>query len=79
METRRDRAEWERVRWQSTLILGMFAKKGTRLKLQDVAVFPWEENGRPLPPPARVMTAEEQAEKFAKYDQKMREKWGGVN
>ena len=76
MESRRDRGEWERVRWQSALILNMFAKKGKTIKPTELVVFPWEETPGSAPPPPVVLSAEEQAKRFAKYDKKMRERWG---
>tara|TARA_R100000353_G_scaffold171573_1_gene136063 strand:+ start:812 stop:1108 length:297 start_codon:yes stop_codon:yes gene_type:complete len=36
-------AEWERVRWQTTLLLQPHAKKGARLTPEKLAVFPWEK------------------------------------
>lgn len=75
MENRREQGEWERVRWQSVLILNMFAKKGRSIKPKDLVTFPWEQEKRIPPPPARKLTPEEIREKFAKYDEKMRKAW----
>jgi len=36
-------AEWERIRWQTTLLLQPHAKKGSRLTPEKLAVFPWEK------------------------------------
>ena len=41
-ETNRDRREWERVRWLATITLQPHAKKGRKIKPQDLAYFPWE-------------------------------------
>lgn len=38
-----DRSNWERVRWQTALLLNVHTKKGSSLKPKDLAVFPWEE------------------------------------
>ena len=38
-----DRSNWERVRWQTALLLNVHTKKGTSLKPKDLAVFPWEK------------------------------------
>jgi hypothetical protein len=75
IENKKEQANWERVRWQSALILQMFAKKGKKVKLKDVAVFPWEQESTPKPPPGRKLTPEEQREKFAQIDAQMRKKW----
>lgn len=72
---RTEQGHWERVRWQSALIVGMFAKKGKKIKPKDLIVFPWEEEHRPPPPPPRKLTPEEIKEKFAEADRKMRERW----
>ena len=79
IENRREKSEWERVRWQSTLILNMFAKKGQTIKPKQIAVFPWEEEVKIKPPPGKLLSRQEQLAKFAAYDKKMREKWGKAN
>ena len=38
-----DRSNWERVRWQTALLLNVHTKKGSSLKPKDLAVFPWEQ------------------------------------
>lgn len=75
VENRKEQAQWERVRWQSALILQMFAKKGKRVKPKDLIEFPWEQDSKPKPPPGRKLSPEEQREKFAELDAKMRAKW----
>lgn len=74
VESRRERYEWERVRWQSALILQMFAKKGRKIKPQDITVFPWEKEAKTIPA-GRKMSPEEIKSKFAETDKRMREKW----
>jgi len=39
-----ERGAWERVRWQTALLLNVHTKKGSKLTTHDLAVFPWEEN-----------------------------------
>jgi hypothetical protein len=75
----REQGEWERVRWQSTLILQMFAKKGRKVKPKDLIVFPWEEEKALPKPPARKLSPEEIRQKFAEADRKMREAWQRSN
>jgi len=38
-----DRSNWERVRWQTALLLNVHTKKGSQLRAKDLATFPWEE------------------------------------
>lgn len=38
-----ERSEWERVRWQTTLLLQPSLKKGAKLKPKDLITFPWEK------------------------------------
>jgi Flp pilus assembly protein CpaB len=37
------RNNWERTRWQTLFLLNIQLPKGKDLKLQDLAVFPWEK------------------------------------
>ena len=39
-QNRKDQSEWERVRWQTTILLNPHTKK--RIKAKDLIVFPWE-------------------------------------
>ena len=71
---RQEQAEWERTRWLATLVLSMFAKKGKKLKPQDIATFPWEKTAAPKPI-ARKLTPEEIRAKFEEADRKKREAW----
>ena len=75
LEDRREKGHWERVRWQSALVLNMFAKKGQQIKPKQLVTFPWETDQAIIKPLPRVLTREEQREKFAKYDQLMQKKW----
>jgi hypothetical protein len=43
LEQHRQRAEWERTRWLASVVLQPHAKKGTRIKPEDIAKFPWEK------------------------------------
>ncbi len=38
------RADWERTRWQTALLLNVHTKKGQHLKPKDLTVFPWEKS-----------------------------------
>jgi hypothetical protein len=45
--------QWERIRWQTTLLLNVHTAKGRSLKPKDLIEFPWEnsvkkETNRPL-------------------------------
>ena len=39
-QNRKDQSEWERVRWQTTILLNPHTKKS--IKAKDLIVFPWE-------------------------------------
>jgi len=38
------REEWERIRWQTCILLQPHIKKGTNLTEQKLRRFPWEQN-----------------------------------
>jgi len=40
LENRKEQTEWERTRWQTTILLNPHTKK--RIKAKDLIVFPWE-------------------------------------
>ena len=42
-----DRSHWERVRWQTALLLNVHTKKGSNVRAKDLAVFPWEKDEGP--------------------------------
>ena len=37
-----EQTEWERIRWQTTLLLNVHTSKGKSLKPKDLIEFPWE-------------------------------------
>jgi hypothetical protein len=40
--------EWERARWQTTLLLNVHTVKGKSIKPKDLIEFPWEtDNSKP--------------------------------
>jgi len=43
------REEWERVRWQSAVLLQPHISKGKRLTPQKLLRFPWEKNTKEAP------------------------------
>ena len=49
----KEQFQWERIRWQTTLLLNVHTAKGKSLKPKDLIEFPWEttvkkETNRPL-------------------------------
>ena len=38
-----ERSNWERTRWQTSLLLNVHTKKGSKISPKDLALFPWEE------------------------------------
>lgn len=43
------RADWERTRWQTALLLNVHTKKGASVKPKDLATFPWEQKKKANP------------------------------
>lgn len=41
-EERRERQQWERIRWQTAALLSVHAKKGKQVRPMDLITFPWE-------------------------------------
>jgi len=39
---------WNRSRWIAALLLSPHSKRGQRIKLSDIAVFPWDENKKTI-------------------------------
>jgi hypothetical protein len=37
-----EQMQWERIRWQTTLLLNVHTAKGKSLKPKDLIEFPWE-------------------------------------
>jgi len=49
----KEQFQWERIRWQTTLLLNVHTAKGKSLKPKNLIEFPWEtpvkkETNRPL-------------------------------
>lgn len=42
-EQKKHREAWERARWLAAAMLQPWAPKGKRLKVTDIAEFPWEK------------------------------------
>ena len=40
--------EWERARWQTTLLLNVHTAKGKSIKPKDLIEFPWENDNPKL-------------------------------
>jgi len=40
-QNRKEQAEWERIRWQTTILINPHTKK--TIKAKDLIVFPWEK------------------------------------
>lgn len=43
-ENRKEQSEWERTRWQTTVLLNPHTKKN--IKAKDLIVFPWEKEDK---------------------------------
>tara|TARA_R110002124_G_scaffold262960_2_gene429152 strand:- start:5333 stop:5602 length:270 start_codon:yes stop_codon:yes gene_type:complete len=43
LENIRERSEWERVRWSTTLLLNIHLGKGKSLKPKDLISFDWDK------------------------------------
>ena len=41
-EEGKNREEWERIRWQTLVLLSPNLKKGNKMKPKDLIEFPWE-------------------------------------
>ena len=48
LENIREKSEWERVRWSTTLLLNIHLGKGKSIKPRDLIEFEWEENSTKL-------------------------------
>jgi hypothetical protein len=69
---RTERESWERVRWAAAALLQPHLSKGKKLKLTDLAVFPWEVAEAT---PAKGIT-EATREKWAQWDEDMKRSYG---
>jgi hypothetical protein len=57
--------EWERVRWQTTLLLNVHTAKGKSIKPKDLIEFPWETDN---PKPTKRSLSEVDKSIFEKWD-----------
>ena len=58
--------EWERLRWQTTLLLNVHTAKGKSLKPKDLLEFPWEKDEEVKP--VRKQLTELDKTLFLKWD-----------
>ena len=57
--------EWERARWQTTLLLNVHTAKGKSIKPKDLIEFPWENDN---PKPIKRSLSEVDKSIFEKWD-----------
>jgi hypothetical protein len=57
--------EWERARWQTTLLLNVHTAKGKSIKPKDLIEFPWETDN---PKPTKRSLSEVDKSIFEKWD-----------
>jgi hypothetical protein len=57
--------EWERARWQTTLLLNVHTAKGKSIKPKDLIEFPWETDN---PKPTKRNLTEVDKSIFDKWD-----------
>ena len=57
--------EWERCRWQTTLLLNVHTAKGKSIKPKDLIEFPWENDN---PKPTKRSLSEVDKSIFEKWD-----------
>ena len=57
--------EWERARWQTTLLLNVHTAKGKSIKPKDLIEFPWETDN---PKPTKRSLTEVDKSIFDKWD-----------
>ena len=48
LENIRERGNWERTRWQTTLLLNIQMSKGKRLKPTDFIEFEWDKSSKKI-------------------------------
>lgn len=48
LENLREKSNWERARWQTTLLLNIQISKGKRLTPQDLMEFEWEKEDKDI-------------------------------
>lgn len=71
IEDGKQKQAWERARWTALALLQPHISKGKKLKLTDLAVFPWEEQieqKKEVDPRTR--------EKWEKWDEEMKKAYG---
>jgi len=57
--------QWERARWQTTLLLNVHTAKGKSIKPKDLIEFPWETDN---PKPTKRSLSEVDKSIFDKWD-----------
>jgi hypothetical protein len=72
-EEGRERGEWERARWLAGVFLQPHMSKGRTLKAQDLAVFPWEREEKPVAVPGARRGNDR--ELFNRWDDEMKKQW----
>ena len=48
LENLRERGNWERTRWSTTLLLNIQIGKGKKLKPTDLIEFDWDKNDKKI-------------------------------
>ncbi len=48
LENIRERSKWERVRWQTTLLLNIQMAKGKKIKPTDLIEFEWDKKNKKI-------------------------------
>jgi len=48
LENIRERSRWERVRWQTTLLLNIQMAKGKKIKPTDLIEFEWDKKDKKI-------------------------------
>ena len=48
LENIRERSKWERVRWQTTLLLNIQMAKGKKIKPTDLIEFEWDKKDKKI-------------------------------
>lgn len=64
----REREEWERTRWQTTVLVNVQLPKGKKVRPIDLLRFEWDVKGDGLTYKERKARALEMREKWGRYD-----------